>query len=190
MRKKFSPGVIVVVLFALTAAILAVMFYTQSSAMKRVYGNVLRKDIFSINEQTAAAGELLRTDASEVDAAQLLFAAGQLERSVPGGNIHEGYESLRIATVDAMRAYGEAVLEGSLSADALEKLRTDAEKDVTILHGASQYLMSQLNSDNTNKMDKAYYDAMDFNASVYKRLSTYLTENGWQKTNETERGQK
>lgn len=182
MRKKLSPAIIVVVLFALTAAILAVMFFVQSTAMKRVYGNVLRKDIFAINELTAEADGLLDEGVSDSEAAQLLFISGQLDRSVPGGSIHEGYESLRNATVEAVRNYSEAVLDGSMSADALEKLRADAKTDVSILHGASQYLMSQLNNDNTDKMDKAYYDAMDFDASVYKRLSTFLTENGWQNT--------
>ena len=52
MRKKLSPAVIVVCLLAITASILCVMFAMQASAMRRVYGSEIRRDIFEINTLT------------------------------------------------------------------------------------------------------------------------------------------
>ena len=37
--------------------------------------------------------------------------------------------------------------------------------------------MSELNDSDTDKMDSAYYRAMDVDAKIYKRLTTYINMN-------------
>ena len=116
MRKKLSPAVIVICLFAMTAGVLCVMFFMQNTVMKRVYGNEIRKDIFRINDLTetvmselsaltADGGADTDGDKALPDAAALLFAAGELERCDLGGRIHELYDGLRKDTIQTVRDY-------------------------------------------------------------------------------------
>lgn len=185
MRKKLSPAVIVVCLLAITASILCVMFAMQASAMRRVYGSEIRRDIFEINTLTETLLKNLPEDASEasetihtaIDDAALLFEAGALERCDLGGRIHEQYDTLRNATIRAVRAYAEASVsayETEWSEEALQKLAQEARLAVKQLRSATQYLMSELNSTDVNQMNRAYEQAMDANAKVYKRLTHYI----------------
>ena len=185
MRKKLSPAVIVVCLLAITASILCVMFAMQASAMRRVYGSEIRRDIFEINTLTETLLKNLPEDASEasetihtaIDDAALLFEAGALERSDLGGRIHEQYDTLRNAAIRAVRAYAEASVsayETEWSEEALQKLAQEARLAVKQLRSATQYLMSELNSTDVNQMNRAYEQAMDANAKVYKRLTHYI----------------
>ena len=185
MRKKLSPAVIVVCLLAITASILCVMFAMQASAMRRVYGSEIRRDIFEINTLTETLLKNLPEDASEasetihtaIDDAALLFEAGALERCDLGGRIHEQYDTLRNAAIRAVRAYAEASVsayETEWSEEALQKLAQEARLAVKQLRIATQYLMSELNSTDVNQMNRAYQQAMDANAKVYKRLTHYI----------------
>ncbi len=185
MRKKLSPAVIVVCLLAITASILCVMFAMQASAMRRVYGSEIRRDIFEINTLTETLLKNLPEDASEasetihtaIDDAALLFEAGALERCDLGGRIHEQYDTLRNAAIRAVRAYAEASVsayETEWSEEALQKLAQEARLTVKQLRSATQYLMSELNSTDVNQMNRAYEQAMDANAKVYKRLTHYI----------------
>lgn len=185
MRKKLSPAVIVVCLLAITASILCVMFAMQASAMRRVYGSEIRRDIFEINTLTETLLKNLPEDASEasetihtaIDDAALLFGAGALERCDLGGRIHEQYDTLRNAAIRAVRAYAEASVsayETEWSEEALQKLAQEARLAVKQLRSATQYLMSELNSTDVNQMNRAYEQAMDANAKVYKRLTHYI----------------
>ena len=185
MRKKLSPAVIVVCLLAITASILCVMFAMQASAMRRVYGSEIRRDIFEINTLTETLLKNLPEDASEasetihtaIDDAALLFEAGALERCDLGGRIHEQYDTLRNAAIRAVRAYAEASVsayETEWSEEALQKLAQEARLAVKQLRSATQYLMSELNSTDVNHMNRAYEQAMDANAKVYKRLTHYI----------------
>ena len=185
MRKKLSPAVIVVCLLAITASILCVMFAMQASAMRRVYGSEIRRDIFEINTLTETLLKNLPEDASEasetihtaIDDAALLFEAGALERCDLGGRIHEQYDTLRNAAIRAVRAYAEASVrayETEWSEEALQKLAQEARLAVKQLRSATQYLMSELNSTDVNQMNRAYEQAMDANAKVYKRLTHYI----------------
>lgn len=185
MRKKLSPAVIVVCLLAITASILCVMFAMQASAMRRVYGSEIRRDIFEINTLTETLLKNLPEDASEasetihtaIDDAALLFEAGALERCDLGGRIHEQYDTLRNAAIRAVRAYAEASVsayETEWSEEALQKLAQEALLAVKQLRSATQYLMSELNSTDVNQMNRAYEQAMDANAKVYKRLTHYI----------------
>ena len=185
MRKKLSPAVIVVCLLAITASILCVMFAMQASAMRRVYGSEIRRDIFEINTLTETLLKNLPEDASEasetihtaIDDAALLFEAGALERCDLGGRIHEQYDTLRNAAIRAVRAYAEASVsayETEWSEEALKKLAQEARLAVKQLRSATQYLMSELNSTDVNQMNRAYEQAMDANAKVYKRLTHYI----------------
>lgn len=185
MRKKLSPAVIVVCLLAITASNLCVMFAMQASAMRRVYGSEIRRDIFEINTLTETLLKNLPEDASEasetihtaIDDAALLFEAGALERCDLGGRIHEQYDTLRNAAIRAVRAYAEASVsayETEWSEEALQKLAQEARLAVKQLRSATQYLMSELNSTDVNQMNRAYEQAMDANAKVYKRLTHYI----------------
>lgn len=185
MRKKLSPAVIVVCLLAITASILCVMFAMQASAMRRVYGSEIRRDIFEINTLTETLLKNLPEDALEasetihtaIDDAALLFEAGALERCDLGGRIHEQYDTLRNAAIRAVRAYAEASVsayETEWSEEALQKLAQEARLAVKQLRSATQYLMSELNSTDVNQMNRAYEQAMDANAKVYKRLTHYI----------------
>ena len=185
MRKKLSPAVIVVCLLAITASILCVMFAMQASAMRRVYGSEIRRDIFEINTLTETLLKNLPEDASEasetihtaINDAALLFEAGALERCDLGSRIHEQYDTLRNAAIRAVRAYAEASVsayETEWSEEALQKLAQEARLAVKQLRSATQYLMSELNSTDVNQMNRAYEQAMDANAKVYKRLTHYI----------------
>ena len=175
MRKKLSPALVVAILFSITVAIFCVMFFMQSEMMKRVYGSELRKDIFFINDLTEEV--LDEFDNGVQDAATIVFAAGELSRCDLGSRIHEGYQKLCNETSLSLRTYGEALSAHDLSADALNKLAGDAQALTVRLRGATQFLMQELNNTDTDKMDDAYYDAMDANAKVYKRLSSYINQN-------------
>ncbi len=191
MRKKLSPAVIVICLFAMTAGVLCVMFFMQNTVMKRVYGNEIRKDIFRINDLTetvmselsaltADGGADTDGDKALPDAAALLFAAGELERCDLGGRIHELYDGLRKDTIQTVRDYAAASLKNSgsdLSAEAAARLAESAFAAAKQLRGATQFLMSELNDSDTDKMDSAYYRAMDVDAKIYKRLTTYINMN-------------
>ena len=175
MRKKLSPALVVAILFSITVAIFCVMFFTQSEMMKRVYGCELRKDIFYINDLTEDVLDQL--DLEESDGAALVFMAGELSRCDLGARIHEGYQLLCGETVTAIQDYGKAVMDGDLSAEAETKLAETAANLTRRLRGATQYLMQELNNTDTDKMDDAYYDAMDVNAKVYKRLTSFIEQN-------------
>ncbi|MBE6952110.1 MAG: hypothetical protein E7452_00960 [Ruminococcaceae bacterium] len=175
MRKKLSPALVVAILFSITVAIFCVMFFTQSEMMKRVYGCELRKDIFYINDLTETVLDEL--EAEDVDGADLIYYAGELSRCDLGARIHEGYLQLCGETVTALRNYGSVLAAGDLSADAEAKLADTAADLVGQLRGATQYLMQELNNTDTDKMDDAYYDAMDANAKVYKRLTSFINQN-------------
>ena len=175
MRKKLSPALVVAILFAMTVAIFCLMFFTQSEMMKRVYGSELRKDVFYINDLTERVLDQIAEDSP--GGAELIYAAGELVRCDLGARIHEGYQALCGETASALRNYGEALTEGTLSAEAEAKLADAANTLTKRLRGATQYLMQELNNTDTDQMDDAYYDAMDVNASVYKRLSSYINQN-------------
>lgn len=191
MRKKLSPAVIVLCLFAITVGIFCVMFFLQSTMMKRVYGNEIRKDIFRINDLTetvmtelaalSADGEAGGGDGADTpDAAALLFAAGELERCDLGGRIHEQYDELRENTIQTVRSYAEADLKSGgagLSGEAAARLAESAYAAARQLRGATQFLMSELNDTDIDKMDSAYYRAMDVDAKIYKRLTSYINQN-------------
>ena len=94
-----------------------------------------------------------------------------------GGRIHELYYELRRETIQAVRDFAESRLgngDAALSEEAAERLADRAYSSAERLRGATQFLMSELNSTDTNKMDAAYYKAMDVNAKIYKRLTTYI----------------
>ncbi len=175
MRKKLSPALVVAILFSITVAIFCVMFFTQSEMMKRVYGCELRKDIFYINDLTEDALDQLAEE--EADGVALVFMAGELSRCDLGARIHEGYQQLCGETVIALRNYGDAIMTGGLSVEAEAKLAEAAGELTRQLRGATQYLMQELNNTDTDKMDDAYYDAMDVNAKVYKRLTSFIEQN-------------
>lgn len=177
MRKKLNPGVVVVCMFAITAAILCVMFAMQAHTMRQVYGSEIRKDIFTINDLTAAILEIVPdadADPSDTDPAALLFSAGSMERCDLGGRIHEQYDSLRTTAIQAVQAYSQAVYDQTYSQEALQKLADHARTAVRQLRSATQYLMSELNSTDVDQMNYAYYSAMDVDAKVYKRLTHFI----------------
>lgn len=177
MRKKLNPGVVVVCMFAITAAILCVMFAMQAYTMRKVYGSEIRKDIFEINDLTTAILDTLPdadADPSSTDPATLQFAAGAMERCDLGGRIHELYDTLRTTAIQTVSTYSKAVSDPTYSQEALQKLADDARIAVQQLRSATQYMMSELNSTDIDQMNYAYYSAMNVDAKVYKRLTHFI----------------
>ncbi len=157
-RKKISPVLLISWMILLMLGTFLAVSHISTLSAQRLHGRAIRQTVFEVNDLTDELEVLFNTD--KADSAALANLSGRLLACITGTEINDDYTALVKATANTVYQYA-CGLSGSseLSPTALDILKSDAVKYNGMLHDATQYVMSLLQSNSEKKMDKAYFEA-------------------------------